>query len=593
MIRDSGRFSRSRRAIAILALFAVLSVVWVAEARPFDQAPPSDPDTAVYRVYFDDVRDLESLAAFDIWTVSQTDDRYAVVAMNASERDALDAAGWRIDYDQPLTDAAHAPRLRDLFFGEYRTVDELYADLDALNAAYPDISEIVTYGESECLAAGGCITPGGDELPGFPLRAIRITNEAIPGYSNLDQGVERGEKPVLFMIAAIHSREITTPELAMRFAGWLLEGYGQDPNATWLVDWHEVWIVPTANPDGHWLVELGTQPPYNRTPLSHRKNANMDADGDGELDCIFWPSSSAAQFGIDLNRNHSFGWGPPGSSTVPCDLTYRGLAPGSEREVAGLETLVSALIPDQRGEGLTEAAPDDTTGIFITVHSYSELVLWPWGGFYQPAPNRDGLKAIGDKLASFNGYWSCQPTECLYAANGASDDWAYGALGIPAFTFEVGTEFMPPYYEIDAYQWPENKPAWVYAARIARTPYLTVLGPDSQEATVVSETQTASVILDDSDTGNNTIAGAEYSIGKPFWDPAHVAKPLTAVDGAFDSPTETASASLDVSGVADGRHLVYFRGRDSEGNWGAVTAAFLEVGREVIRPAYLPYLSAP
>ena len=57
----------------------------------------------------------------------------------------------------------------------------------------------------------------------------------------------------------------------MRMLDWLVDGYGVDADATWIVDHHEVWIIPSLNPDGHWIVELGTQPPYNGNPFYQRK----------------------------------------------------------------------------------------------------------------------------------------------------------------------------------------------------------------------------------------------------------------------------------------------------------------------------------
>src|SRR5690606_35041783 len=219
------------------------------------------------------------------------------------------------------------------------------------------------------------------------------------------------------------------------------------------------------------------------------------------------------------NRNHSFGWGPPGSSIYPCNMTFRGPEPASEAEVSALEGLMLALFPDQRGPELTDPAPEDTSGIFITLHSYSNLILWPWGNSNAPAPNRTDLRAIGDKLATYNNYLSCQPSECLYMSNGTSDDWAYGVLGIPAFTFEIGYQFMPSYNEIDAVQWPENKPALIYAAKIARTPYLTVHGPDALEVTTANNGTAlmVSAIIDDRNNGDNNISAAAYSIDVPPW----------------------------------------------------------------------------
>jgi hypothetical protein len=153
---------------------------------------------------------------------------------------------------------------------------------------------------------------------------------------------------------------------------------------------------------------------------------------------------------------------------------------------------------------------------------------------------------------------------------------------------------MPNYSIIDDEQWPENKPAFLYAARIARTPYLTVLGPDSAEGVAVADGDMATmqVTLDDMATGGNPIAAGEFSVDRPFWDPDHVAYPLEATDGTFDSETEVATGTLDIAGWPDGRYLVYFRGQDSEGQWGAVSAAFLTVGPEMYT-LYLPQVVTP
>ena len=82
-----------------------------------------------------------------------------------------------------------------------------------------------------------------------------------------------------------------------------------------------------------------------------------------------------------------------------------------------MEALVTALVPDQRGPEMDDPAPDNTTGLFITLHSFGDLILWPWGHLAVDAPNKADLQAIGDKLATFNGYRSCQSAawDCLYA----------------------------------------------------------------------------------------------------------------------------------------------------------------------------------
>ncbi len=576
-----------RRLAWLLALFT-LTLVTHLTARPAAPDAWGGRTTVVARVYYDHPRDIAQLSGYDVWEYHNVTAGYVLVALNGPEYDTLRADGWRVTVDEPATAQITASAAGDLFAGDYRTVDELYADLDAVAAAHPDLTELLTYGQSHCLGLGDCVTPGGDAQPGYPLRAIRVTNEAVAGSSNVSDGaVVRGQKPVFFLMANIHAREITTSELAMRFLDLLLDSYGVDADVTWLVDYHEIWIVPTANPDGHWLVELGELPKYGGAPFLQRKNARLYNIIPGVEDCLAWPPPSplvnigSNQYGVDLNRNHSFAWGGDGSSPDPCSIVFRGSGPASESETVRLEALVTALIPDQRGPEMDDPAPDDTTGLFITLHSFSDLILWPWGHLAVDAPNKADLQAIGDKLATFNGYRSCQSAVqgCLYPAAGASDDWAYGELGIPAFTFEVGGEFMPPYSAIDSDQWPENRPALLYAARIARTPYQTVHGPDVRQLIVggPGPLRLVSATLDATGNGNRPIAAAAYTLDTPPWQDDATPVPLAAADNAFDSPVEAVLAQLDSSALAPGRHILYLRGKDNDGNWGPVSAVFFTV----------------
>jgi hypothetical protein len=535
---------------------------------------PDNPDLGlpagefVARVYYNEIADIEGLMAYDLHEYNNVDEKYVLVGLNRYGYEQLLNEGWRLAVDEQAT-AALTPDF-DLFtyYGGYRNVDELYADMAAIVANHPDIAEIVVYGESYCKMTGGCVTLGGQAQPGYDLQALRITNQAL----------DDPDKPVFFLMAALHSREIATPEVAMRMADWLVGGYGLNADATWMVDYHELWIVPVANPDGLWLVELGTKPPYNGNPFTQRKNANR-SNG-----CTAWPPSNSNQYGIDLNRNHSYMWNSGGSSGVPCNLTYRGPAVASEVEVYQVENLVRAIIPDQRGPGVNDPAPPDTRGIFISLHSYSNLILWPWGYVNNPAPNYFGLKAIGDKMATYNGYISCQPPACLYAASGTSDDWAYGELGVPAYTYEIGTlaqgGFFPPYARIDDTFWPGNGPALQYAARIARTPYMTVYGPDTLNVTAVNNGNnlvTINATINDTANGNQPIVAAEYALSYPFWITDTVTGTLTAVDGNFNSPIELVTGDADVNNLLPGQHILFVRGQDSGGNWGPVTAAFFEV----------------
>jgi hypothetical protein len=59
---------------------------------------------------------------------------------------------------------------------------------------------------------------------------------------------------------------------------------------------------------------------------------------------------------------------------------------------------------------------------------------------------------------------------------------------------------------------------------------------------------------------------------------------MTAVDGAFDEAEEAVEAAIDLTELLPGRNIIFVRGRDADGNWGAVSAAWLVFGEQYYFP---------
>jgi hypothetical protein len=330
-----------------------------------------------------------------------------------------------------------------------------------------------------------------------------------------------------------------------------------------------------TNPDGRKRAEGG---------LSWRKNTNNN----------FCANTNTR--GVDLNRNFSFSWNATngqGSSGNQCDLTYRGPSAGSEPETKAIEAYVRSLWPDRRGPGLNDAAPADTSGIHLDIHSYSRLVLWPWGTTNSPAPNGTALQTLGRKFAFFNGY-TPQQSIGLYPTDGTSDGVSYGELGVAAYTFELGTAFFESCTNYNNTIKPGNLPALIYAAKVVRTPYITPAGPDVTALSLSNDASGAGVLagtpvtlsatVSDARFNNSngteatqSINAAEYYIDVPPWQSGAVAVPLSAGDGAFNAVTENATGSINTSALSLGKHIVYVRSRDASGSWGAVSAVFLNI----------------
>jgi hypothetical protein len=432
----------------------------------------------------------------------------------------------------------------------YETVEETFAAAEGFAAAKPQFASWLDVGDSWAKTQG---------TGGYDLKVLKLSNSAVPG-----------PKPRLFVNAAIHAREYTTAPLVLAFARHLLDGHGVDADATWILDHHEVHLMLQTNPDGRKKAEAG---------LSWRKNTNSDYCAGNSI-------------GADLNRNFGFSWnstGGAGSSGNPCDLTYRGPAPSSEPETQAVEAYLRSIFPDRRGPGPNDAAPADTAGLHLDIHSYSELVLWPWGDTASPAPNGSALQTLGRRFAWFNGYTPTQSIG-LYPTDGTTDGPSYGELGVPAYTFELGTSFFQSCSVYTNTIKPDNLPALVYAAKVVRTPYVTPGGPDVLDVAVAGPVpagtpaaltaQVTDLRFNQSNGAEPTqaIVAAEAYIGTPPWQAGAVAVPLTPADGSFDSATESVGGQLPTAGLANGRHLVYVVGRDASGTTGPVSAGWLQVG---------------
>jgi len=547
------------RFVRFLLVLSVLAIAGLSTRAPASAAPAVPAGPVVVRVYYGVRENLDTLAnTLDIWEVNH-DQAYLVALVSPDRYMQLNQAGYRLEIDPIRTAQLTQPRQPlpgqgvDTIPGYpcYRTVEETYTSMQSLALNHPNLATWIDIGDSwDKLMGGG--------PAGYDLYALELTNKTKPG-----------PKPTFFLMAEIHAREYVTSETAARFAEYLVSNYGLDPDITWLLDYYHVYIVPMTNPDGRKLAEAGDW---------WRKNTDSD---DGCSDSSSW--------GTDLNRNSSFRWNMGGSSGDPCYDTYHGPVAGSEPEVNAFQGFVTTLFPDQRGPGDTDPAPVDTTGVFITLHSYSQLVLWPWGWSATHSPNHTQLQTLGRKLAYFNSYTPQQAYQ-LYQTSGTSDDWAYGTLGIAAYTFEMGTEFFQSCSTFESTIYPNNRNALMYAFKAARHPYMDPLGPESLSVTATPASVQPGTPVTLEATANDTryrngygeptqnIAAAHYTIDDPAWITGTVPSAMAAKDGNFNSKTEVARATLETSCLTPGRHTLFVESQDVNNNWGVPGAVFLTVG---------------
>jgi hypothetical protein len=132
--------------------------------------------------------------------------------------------------------------------------------------------------------------------------------------------------------------------------------------------------------------------------------------------------------------------------------------------------------------------------------------------------------------------------------------------------------------------WAENKPAFLYAHKIARTPYMTTYGPDTKDlamspmvATYGTPVALTGTVVEQRLGGDvlQPIAAAEYFIDSPGTD--GTGTPMLASDGDWGATSEGVIGTIETCGLTPGWHYVLAHGRNDNGDWGPFTAIFMEV----------------
>ncbi|GAA2528485.1 M14 family zinc carboxypeptidase [Pilimelia columellifera] len=377
------------------------------------------------------------------------DDMKHGVQIVGTDADAakLRAEGMSVTYLAPLhqpVPAAFAANA-DTYYGGYHTVEGHRSHNAAIVSANPTLARkhVIAQSWKKTVGKGG-----------HDIEAVCITKIAAGDCELKNTG-----KPKFTVMSQMHARELASGELSYMLMDHLVANYGKAADVTSLLDTTEVWIIPIANPDG---VDIVASNPNN--PISQRKSAK-------ENGC---PGTG---LGTDLNRNSSYHWDV--NQGGKCSQTYPGTGPASDPEVAGIQKFLSKIYRDTKPAADKAPATADTTGVFITTHSYSQLNIFPYGWTNDLAPNHNSLKAIADAMARHNRYQVVHGDGGLnYFAPGATDDWVYGELGVPGLTIEIGPGtgacggFFPKHSCMQDF-WKLNYPAYMAAAKYAAKPYAT------------------------------------------------------------------------------------------------------------------------
>uniref|UniRef100_A0A8D0HB70 Carboxypeptidase B2 n=1 Tax=Sphenodon punctatus TaxID=8508 RepID=A0A8D0HB70_SPHPU len=273
-----------------------------------------------------------------------------------------------------------SPRSSASYYEQYHSLNEIYSLMEEISARHPDLLQKIYIGSS---------------YEKRPLYVLKLSNR------------EKTPKNAIWIDCGIHAREWIAPAFCLWFLGHATQFLERDTVMARLLQHLDFYVMPVMNVDG-----------YEYTWTTNRM-WRKSRSRHGSKDCI----------GTDMNRNFDAGWCGRGASPDECREIYCGPYPESEPEVKA----VANFVKQHR----------DRIKAYITMHSYSQMVLFPYSYTRNRSKDHDELLLVAKKVAeairtsSRSRYLHGPGAQTIYLAPGGSDDWAYD-LGIKySFTFEL------------------------------------------------------------------------------------------------------------------------------------------------------------
>lgn len=253
----------------------------------------------------------------------------------------------------------------------------------------------------------------GKTLEGRDILAIKIS----------DNVNNHEAEPAILVNAMHHAREVMGPEITTDMIQYLTSNYGVKAEVTEWVNNTQIWVIPMFNLDGN------------------NKMWNENS---------MWRKNTRNGYGVDLNRNYPAGWNScNGSSSNTGAQDYRGTAPASEPETQAMMNFVANIKP-----------------VFdISYHSYSEIVIYPFGCRPNRTPTGQAVEAIGAEIGKKINYKPGTAWELLYNADGGDIDWMYTAHQVIPYVIEInstGQGFHPSYAQWRNKTVERNRPGWMH-----------------------------------------------------------------------------------------------------------------------------------
>lgn len=262
---------------------------------------------------------------------------------------------------------------------------------------YHDWDEISTW-QSSIVAENPdllSLTQIGSSYQGRPLLLLTLGKKS------------QTQKKAFFMDCTFHAREWISPAFCQWFVKEGVSTYGSDAVMTNLLDNMDFHILTVFNVDGY-AYSWSNDRMWRKTRS---------------------PNAGSSCIGTDPNRNFNAGWCTGGASPNPCAETYCGTRFESEVESSSMADFIRSRISSIKA--------------YVSVHSYSQMLLFPYAYTYTLPPNHAELQSLSKKAVSaLQGLYNTRYTygssaTTIYIASGGSDDWAYDVGVKYSFTLEL------------------------------------------------------------------------------------------------------------------------------------------------------------
>ena len=406
----------------------------------------------------------------------------------------------------------------------YRSYETINSRMAELTNLYPGLVRLKTIGQS---------------FEGRPIQVLQLGRD-----------VETNTRPRLVLVSGLQANALAPVELNLLFAEHLLESYGQDANANWLLEETEIHLILIANPDGRQIAEK--QILNGETP-TWTKNKNA-------YEC------TTENRGVSLGLNFIYEWAAV--ITDPCAPNYPGPSEASEPETQAIQTYLEEIL-----------AQNPERSLVIDLQNEGDWLITPFL-YSQTADNplEDDLYMLARKLAYNTQAMPSKGMPDNRILTGTLTDFAFGHLQAPSLRFnlgpnEAGGDVTSCSY-FNAYLEPEGLASLTRAALLASGPLDQAQGPEITFTLIESDAFTVHIVgqADDasfyrlwlSEDEYSAVHHVSFSLDTPPWSPGAILIPVAGEQYAEQSFLMDFEHTFHFANLTPGKHMVYFQAWDTD-----------------------------